>query len=41
MLYPDSMIDKFYTDSMNDETIFHLADKVYIVKKNNVKEIDI
>jgi len=38
-LFPDVTIDKFFTDSMNDESMFCLAKQVYIVKGNKVKEL--
>lgn len=37
--FPDGKIDCFYTDSMNDRPMFELADKVYIVKGNKIKEL--
>lgn len=38
-IYPDVKIDEFYTDSMNDRPMFALANKVYLVKKNKIKEL--
>lgn len=37
--FPGVKIDNFYTDSMNDKPMFKLANKVYIVKGNKVKEL--
>lgn len=37
--FPDSEIDGFYTDSMNDSPMFEMAKHVYIVKGNKIKEL--
>ena len=37
--FPDAQIDEFYTDSMNDEAMFKLAKRVYLVKGEKIKEI--
>ena len=37
--FPDTLIEKFYTDSMNDAPMFSLAEHIYLVKGNNIKEI--
>lgn len=37
--FPENDIDCFFTDSMNDKPMFELANKIYIVKGNNVKEL--
>ena len=39
--YPVTRIDEFYTDSMNDSPMFELAEKVYIVKGNKIKELKV
>ena len=39
--FPDAQIDEFYTDSMNDRPMFKLANHVYIVKGNVIKEVQI
>ena len=38
--FPDAVIDNFYTDSMNDRSMFSLAKHIYLVKGNKVKEIE-
>lgn len=38
-IFPEIVIDKFYTDSMNDESMFNLAKQIFIVKGNKVKEL--
>lgn len=37
--FTDAEIDEFYTDSLNDEPMFALAKRVFLVKGNNVKEL--
>ena len=37
--FPNTEIDEFYTDSMNDKPMFELSKKVYLVKGNKVKEL--
>lgn len=39
--FPDTRIDEFYTDSMNDRPMFELAKRVYLVKGNVIKEVHI
>ncbi len=38
-LYPDVHIDNFYTDSMNDKAMMDIADHVYFVKGDKIKQI--
>ncbi len=38
--FPDTIIDNFYTDSMNDSPMFSLSKHIYLVKGNKVKEIE-
>lgn len=38
-IFPDAVIDDFYTDSMNDAPMFKLAKRVFLVKGDKVKEI--
>lgn len=38
-VYPDGVIDDFYTDSLNDEFMFPLAKRVFMVKKHKVTQI--
>ncbi len=38
-LFPDSRIDEFYTDSENDQAVFALSDKIFMVKGNNISEL--
>ncbi len=35
-LYPNQIIEKFYTDSKNDVAMFSLSNHVYFVKKNRI-----
>lgn len=37
--FPDTVIDEFYTDSMNDKSMFAISKRVFIVKGNRVKEM--
>ena len=37
--FPDSEIDDFYTDSVNDEFLFPLAKRVFLVKKHEIRQI--
>ncbi len=37
--YPDTMIENFYTDSMNDKPLMDLAKNVFLVKGNRIKQI--
>ena len=37
--FPDAVIDDFYTDSMNDEFLFPLAKRVFMVKGNKITQI--
>lgn len=37
--FPGRRMDEFYTDSENDRAVFALADKVFIVKGDNIKEL--
>lgn len=37
--FPGGKIDEFYTDSMNDKFLMPFADKVFIVKGNNIKQV--
>ena len=38
--FPDTRIDCFYTDSMSDEPLMKLADKVYMVDGEKITEFD-
>lgn len=38
-IYPDAVIDEFYTDSFNDRPFMDISENVYFVKKNKVKKI--
>lgn len=38
-VYPDGEIDDFYTDSLNDEFLFPLAKRVFMVKKDKITQI--
>ncbi len=38
-LFPDAIVDKFYTDSMNDASMFEIAKQVFIVKGNKIEEL--
>lgn len=40
-LFPDATVDSFYTDSMNDFSMFEIANKVFIVKGNDIEEFKI
>lgn len=37
--FPNGVIDDFYTDSMNDEFLFPLAKRVFMVKKHKITQI--
>ena len=37
--FPDAVIDDFYTDSLNDEFLFPLAKRVFMVKGNKITQI--
>ena len=37
-LFPEAVVDKFYTDSMNDSPMFEIAKQVFIVKGNKIEE---
>lgn len=37
--FPDAVIDKFYTDSMNDAPMFSIAKRAFLVKGEKVEEI--
>ncbi len=37
-MFPDGKIDNFYSDSYSDTPLAKLANKAYIVKKNELKE---
>jgi phosphoserine phosphatase len=37
--FPGSEIDDFYTDSVNDEFLFPLAKRVFLVKKHEIRQI--
>lgn len=37
--FPDSAVDCFYTDSMNDKPMIGIADKAYLVKGDKMKKI--
>ncbi len=37
--YPDTMIENFYTDSMNDKPLMDLAKNVFLVKGSRIKQI--
>lgn len=37
-LFPETVVDKFYTDSMNDASMFEIANQVFIVKGEQIKE---
>lgn len=36
-VYPDGVIDDFYTDSLNDKFLFPLAKRVFMVKGNKIE----
>ncbi len=38
-LYPGAHIDNFYTDSMNDKPMMDIADHVFFVQGNDIKQI--
>ena len=38
-LYPDIVIENFYTDSMNDKPIINMAKNAFLVKGNKIKKI--
>ena len=38
-IFPDAVIDNFYTDSMNDAPMFKLAKRIFLVKGDKIKEI--
>lgn len=38
-IYPDAVIDEFYTDSFNDRPFMDISENVYFVKKNKIKKI--
>lgn len=38
-LYPDTIINSFYTDSMNDSPLMKIANKSFLVKKNKISII--
>lgn len=37
-MMPEAKIDEFYSDSYSDEPLARLAEKAYVVKKNEIKE---
>ncbi len=37
--YPDTIIENFYTDSMNDKPLMELSKNVFFVKGNRIKQI--
>ena len=37
--YPDTRIENFYTDSLNDQPIIDIAQNAYLVKGNRIKKI--
>lgn len=37
--FPDGVIDKFYTDSMNDLPMIKIAEKAFLVKGEKIREI--
>ena len=37
-MFPNGIIDNFYSDSYSDTPLAKLANKAYIVKKNELKE---
>ncbi len=37
--YPDSVIENFYTDSLNDKPLIDLAENAYLVKGNKITKI--
>ena len=37
--FPDGEIDDFYTDSVNDEFLFPLAKRVFMVKRHEIRQI--
>lgn len=39
--FGDCKIDSFYSDSMSDLPMMKLAEKAYLVSKNNIKKIDL
>lgn len=39
--FPEATIDKFYTDSMNDASMFGIAKEVFIVKGNKIERLKI
>lgn len=38
-LFPCTRIDEFFTDSENDRAVFALADRVFIVNGDNIREL--
>jgi len=38
-LYPDCVVDEFYTDSLNDVPMLKLAKRAYLVKKNEAPKL--
>lgn len=38
-VYPEGVIDDFYTDSMNDQFLFPMAKRVFMVKKDKITQI--
>ncbi len=40
-LFPETTVDKFYTDSMNDASMFEIAKQVFIVKGNKIEEFKV
>lgn len=39
-IFPNAVVDNFYTDSMNDAPMFKLAKRVFLVKGDKIKEIE-
>ena len=37
--YPDTIIENFYTDSMNDKPLMDLSKNVFLVKGNRIRQI--
>jgi phosphoserine phosphatase len=37
--YPDTVIDNFYTDSMNDKALMDISTNVYLVKGKKIRQI--
>ena len=38
-MYPDTVIENFYTDSMNDKPLIDIANHAFLVKKNKILQL--